>query len=62
MKIWREKRRGGIVGAIGEEGGARRRQRMKEAKGDGERGGRGVREKRQEERWREKEWKDLGGR
>jgi len=34
-----EKRRGGVVYAIGEEGGARR-QGMKEEKGDDERGGR----------------------
>ena len=39
MKIWREKRRGGIVNAIGEEGGARRKQGRgkEERRRDGER-------------------------
>ena len=51
MEIWREKekRRGGVMDAIGEEGEARRRQGMKEAKGDGERG---EKEARKSKGWR----------
>jgi len=47
MEIWRDKKnkKGGEVHATGRKGGPRRRQAMKEAKGDGERRGREAREK-----------------
>ena len=48
--------------AIGEDGGVRRRQGMKEEKGDGERGGREERKKSPEERRRKEKWKGLGDR
>ena len=48
--------------AIGEEGGVRRRQGMKEAEGDGERGGREARKKRPKERRRKEKLKGLGDR
>jgi len=53
MKIWREKekKRGGVVDAIGEEGGQEGDTREKK-QGDGERGGREARKK-CGKRWRE---------
>ena len=46
--------------AIGEEGGVRRRQGMKEAKEDGERGGREASKKRRKKRRRKEKWRGLG--
>jgi len=57
VEKWRNtERRGEVMDATGEEGGARTRKGMKEAKGNGERGGREARKKRPEE------WKGLGDR